>query len=295
MSNETLIALLQNNIADLESQLSQLEHRAGALRSILASLKNELTNVEALQQQAEVQAKAAQQLSQTALQNAQHATTALNEQRDELNAFILHTTNQLEALALRAQKAIATGKSEIPHDEELEISNDIHEVQIEMAEQDANEEQAIEELEPQPIQEQPLSHEEEIAIQQDLEQARQDIASEPESEQNQEPVIQQIDETPQPDEEPIVEIELEPEKEQQDQGSIVPKIDDIKSGISIGDRFLFQRQLFKNNGELMNKTIAKLNSLKSLEQAIEYCDNNFNWDKESNAYELFLSVLRRRF
>lgn len=77
--------------------------------------------------------------------------------------------------------------------------------------------------------------------------------------------------------------------------SIVPKIDDIKKAISLGDRFLFQRELFGGNGELMTKTISELNALKTLGDAENYIAKRFNWNKESNAYELFLNILKRRY
>lgn len=77
--------------------------------------------------------------------------------------------------------------------------------------------------------------------------------------------------------------------------SIVPKIDDIKKAISLGDRFLFQRELFGGNGELMTKTISELNALKTLGDAENYIAKRFNWDKESNAYELFFNILKRRY
>ena len=79
-------------------------------------------------------------------------------------------------------------------------------------------------------------------------------------------------------------------------GSLVPKVEDIRKGITMGDRFLFQRELFGNNGELMNKTIDALNKLSSLEEAMAYTQQKFpNWNKESNAYELFTNLLKRRW
>ena len=78
--------------------------------------------------------------------------------------------------------------------------------------------------------------------------------------------------------------------------SVVPKVEDIRKGITMGDRFLFQRELFGNNGELMNKTIDALNKLDSLEEAMAYTRQKFpNWNKESNAYELFTNLLKRRW
>ncbi len=72
-------------------------------------------------------------------------------------------------------------------------------------------------------------------------------------------------------------------------------VTDIRHAISLGDRFLFQRELFGGKGELMQKTIDKLNDLNSLGEALSYIHDNFSWDKDSSTYELFVNVLRRRF
>ena len=72
-------------------------------------------------------------------------------------------------------------------------------------------------------------------------------------------------------------------------------VEDIRQAISLGDRFLFQRELFAGNGELMQKTLDELNALDSLEEAMEYVADNFEWDKESTAVQLFENVLKRRF
>lgn len=75
----------------------------------------------------------------------------------------------------------------------------------------------------------------------------------------------------------------------------MPKIDNIRSAISLGDRFLFQRELFSGDGEKMNKTIEYLNQLTSLDEAMQYISKKFEWNTESTAYELFVNLLKRRF
>lgn len=72
-------------------------------------------------------------------------------------------------------------------------------------------------------------------------------------------------------------------------------VTDLKQAISIGDRFLYQRELFGKNGELMQRTIADLNGLNTFDEAMEYIDRHFNWDKEQPSYELFVNALHRRF
>ena len=72
-------------------------------------------------------------------------------------------------------------------------------------------------------------------------------------------------------------------------------VEDIRQAISLGDRFLFQRELFAGNGELMQKTLDEINALGSLSEAMDYVLDNFEWDKESTAVQLFENVLKRRF
>ena len=72
-------------------------------------------------------------------------------------------------------------------------------------------------------------------------------------------------------------------------------VEDIRQAISLGDRFLFQRELFGGNGELMQKTLDEINALGSLSEAMEYVADAFEWDNESTAVKLFENVLKRRF
>lgn len=78
-------------------------------------------------------------------------------------------------------------------------------------------------------------------------------------------------------------------------GITAAPVDDIKKAISLGDRFLFQRELFNQNGELMQKTLEDLNRCNSLDEAHAYIDKHFKWDKDSPTYSLFETILNRRF
>ena len=77
--------------------------------------------------------------------------------------------------------------------------------------------------------------------------------------------------------------------------TLAPPISNIREAISIGDRFLFQRELFRQDGELMNKTIDHLNQLSSLSDAMAYIEKKFQWNNETPAYELFVNILKRRW
>ncbi len=74
-----------------------------------------------------------------------------------------------------------------------------------------------------------------------------------------------------------------------------PHIDDLRKAISIGDRFLFQRELFASDGEKMNKTIDILNKMQSIDEAVTYIEKHFHWESDSQTTQLFMSFLNRRF
>lgn len=72
-------------------------------------------------------------------------------------------------------------------------------------------------------------------------------------------------------------------------------VSDIRQAISLGDRFLFQRELFEQSGEKMQKTLDAINKCKSYEEAVNMLDITYHWDKETTAYTLFMAALQRRF
>ena len=71
-------------------------------------------------------------------------------------------------------------------------------------------------------------------------------------------------------------------------------VDDIRQAISLGDRFLYQRELFGQNAELMQKALTELNALSSFDEAMNYI-RQFGWDTESSTYQQFIVTLHRRF
>jgi hypothetical protein len=107
-----------------------------------------------------------------------------------------------------------------------------------------------------------------------------------------EPVVELVVEEPKV--EPVVE-KPAPRPMPQQTSLFGSAVEDIRLAISLGDRFLFQRELFAGNGEWMQKTLDELNGFGSLEEAMDYIANNFEWDKESTAVQLFENVLKRRF
>lgn len=110
-----------------------------------------------------------------------------------------------------------------------------------------------------------------------------------------EPEIPEVPETPEAPAEPIKE---EPAKEEpaSPKAAVYGKaVDDIRLAISLGDRFLYQRELFGQNAELMQRTLTELNELGSFDEAISYINSHFQWDSDSNTYQQFIVTLHRRF
>lgn len=98
-----------------------------------------------------------------------------------------------------------------------------------------------------------------------------------------------VKEEPQPEPEPVKEEVVSPK------AAVYGKaVSDIRQAISLGDRFLYQRELFGQNAELMQQTLTKLNELGSFDEAVAYI-NRFGWDTESSTYQQFIVTLHRRF
>lgn len=123
-----------------------------------------------------------------------------------------------------------------------------------------------------------------------------------EPEQVAEPVVEEPAVEEPVAEEPVVEAEPEPEVKEEPAEQASPKaavygkpVDDIRLAISLGDRFLYQRELFDQNAELMQRTLTDINELGSYEEAIMYIGKHFQWDTESKTYQQFLVTLHRRF
>ena len=111
-----------------------------------------------------------------------------------------------------------------------------------------------------------------------------EVIAEPEPEK---PEVPEKPEEPEPA--PVVEEQASPK------AAIYGKaVDDIRLAISLGDRFLYQRELFGQNAELMQKTLTELNALHSFDEAMGYI-SRFGWDTESNSYQQFIVTLHRRF
>ena len=149
----------------------------------------------------------------------------------------------------------------------------------------------------------PEDEEATVELPQETPAAEPEPAPQPEPVAEPEPQPEQVVEQPAP--EPVVEqpkVEQPVAEQPKPEAPRAPQqtslfgtpVTDIRQAVSIGDRFLFQRELFGGNAEKLQQTLTELNSLHSLNEAVALVDK-FGWDKQSPTYELFINVLRRRF
>lgn len=73
------------------------------------------------------------------------------------------------------------------------------------------------------------------------------------------------------------------------------KIDDIRQAISLGDRFRFQRELFRNNGEEMNKMLNYINLLASYTEIETFLQKKYGWAADNETAQDFYSLVKRKF
>ena len=251
-------------LQSLTEYTASLEQRLSALESALSVLQTQWA------------------VAQTKEREQEAIIASLAAKNSMLQSCISAQEERIAAL----EKAFADGEwVEIPEEIPAEaVEEPIAEEPI--AEEPIAEEPIVEE----PIVEEPIIEEpvaEEPIAEEPI--AEEPVAEEPVAE---EPIVEEpVAEEPVADEEKVVAAE-----------TVAPKanlygkpVDDIKQAIALGDRFLFQRELFSQNVELMQRTFADINALHSFDEAIAYLDRHFDWDKESNTYALFLTALHRRF
>ena len=79
---------------------------------------------------------------------------------------------------------------------------------------------------------------------------------------------------------------------------VAPKYTDLRSIIGINDKFTFINDLFEKDMRNYNEFINTLNKIEDLDEARSFVQQNatlHNWDKESMAVQLFMSVYKRRY
>ena len=209
----------------------------------------------------------------------EEANQAMKQESDEAKALV--ATLQAEVATLAATGVVAQAS-----EPEVEIELIVEESgMLNMSEEPAEEPAEEPEVEApieEPMADVKIEAEEEIEIE-----VEEEAANTPAEEAVAEPQQEQ----PQPQSTPSHTATIQP----QQTTLFGAAVEDIRQAISLGDRFLFQRELFAGNGELMQKTLDELNALGSLEEAMDYVADNFDWESDSTAVQLFENVLKRRF
>lgn len=76
------------------------------------------------------------------------------------------------------------------------------------------------------------------------------------------------------------------------------KITDLKRAIAMNERFIFIKELFKNDFEAYNRCINDLNTAAGMEEASSYLaqlKRQYDWDDENEFVCRFISLIERKF
>ncbi|MDR1562185.1 MAG: hypothetical protein LBS54_03725 [Dysgonamonadaceae bacterium] len=70
---------------------------------------------------------------------------------------------------------------------------------------------------------------------------------------------------------------------------------DLNRSLTLNQRFMFRRDLFNDDSEMMNSALTRISSFQTLAEAIDFLDKSFHvrWDTESGA--AFRELLEKRF
>lgn len=72
-------------------------------------------------------------------------------------------------------------------------------------------------------------------------------------------------------------------------------LDDIWNALSLNDRALFTNSLFREDPGLFADTVGILDSMDTLDEAVEYLSHEFpEWDMDSDLVYRFMMELRRK-
>ncbi|MEG0948643.1 MAG: hypothetical protein RR212_05220 [Bacteroidales bacterium] len=70
---------------------------------------------------------------------------------------------------------------------------------------------------------------------------------------------------------------------------------DLRSLMTLNDRFLFQRELFRGDIGMLNYTLDELNKLASMEDAMAFLEREYHWEEEATGVKEFVELLERHF
>ena len=72
-------------------------------------------------------------------------------------------------------------------------------------------------------------------------------------------------------------------------------IKDLKRGININDKFMFQKELFGNNSEGLNACIDAVNDMSSFDEALTFMLDHYEWNYDDDITKRFVSLVNRRY
>ena len=72
-------------------------------------------------------------------------------------------------------------------------------------------------------------------------------------------------------------------------------IQNIKDAIDLNKKIWFIKELFVGNIDFYNKTLELLNNFDYLEEALDYVDENFDWDYDNKTVRDFMEFIYRKF
>jgi hypothetical protein len=72
-------------------------------------------------------------------------------------------------------------------------------------------------------------------------------------------------------------------------------IQNIKDAIDLNKKIWFIKELFHGNIDFYNKTLELLNNFDYLEEALDYVDENFDWDYDNKTVRDFMEFVYRKF
>ncbi|MDA3953492.1 MAG: hypothetical protein PF485_07585 [Bacteroidales bacterium] len=72
-------------------------------------------------------------------------------------------------------------------------------------------------------------------------------------------------------------------------------INDINSAIGLNDKFIFIRELFSGDKDNYMETIQVLNNFDTYQNALEFLNENFDWNSEDPNFERLKELVRRKY
>ena len=71
-------------------------------------------------------------------------------------------------------------------------------------------------------------------------------------------------------------------------------ISDLRNSIGLNEKFLFIKELFKGRPEKYNQCIDTLNQASTLDQALSYIRENYEWEEDDEVVEKLINLVKRK-